>query len=122
VRDQAVGGGERVLAQLAEGVGAGQLAARIVEVEAAHALRGIIQRLAQACEIGEAARQRVRGRRGAGRRPAAFARLPSLHLLKHFSLSSSLALRDGTRFAAPRGARGAFLFRLDYGTIMARET
>jgi hypothetical protein len=66
VGDEAAGGGQRVLAQLAERVGTGQLAARIVEIKATDALRGIVQRVAEGGEIGQAAGQGAGVRRGDG--------------------------------------------------------
>ncbi len=62
-RDQPPGGGERVGAELGIRIGADQHSARIVEVEAANAPGRIIERVPKRFEVGEAARQRVRGRR-----------------------------------------------------------
>ena len=66
-RDQAVRLFQRIGAQFGERIGAGQRAARIVEVQPARARGGIIERVAQRREIGETPRQRVFGRRGCRR-------------------------------------------------------
>ena len=58
-RDEAAGVGERILAQLGIRIGARQRSAGVVEIEAAAALRGIIERLAEGREIGDPARQVV---------------------------------------------------------------
>ena len=55
--DQAAGHSQRIAAQFAERVGAGQAPARIVEIEPARTAGGIVQRLGKGGEIGEAARQ-----------------------------------------------------------------
>ncbi len=59
VGDQAAGGGQRVLAQFAERIGALERAARIVEIEPAFALGRIVQRFAECGKVGQAARQEV---------------------------------------------------------------
>lgn len=72
--DQAVGVGYSVPPELVEGVGAGEAAARIVEIESSHATGRIIQRFAKSAKIGESAREGVRGRS----RQKRFMRLPSV--------------------------------------------
>ena len=67
VGEQAVGHRLGVVAQFGEGVGADEMAARIVEIEAAAALGGIIERIAEGGEIGVAARQVAQAGGGAGR-------------------------------------------------------
>ncbi len=59
---QPVGRRDRVFPQRGIGIGVGQRAACVVEVQATHAARSIIQRFAQRCEIAHAARQCVFGR------------------------------------------------------------
>ena len=61
-RDEAAGMGERVLAQLGVGVGLGEGAAGVVEIEPALALRSIIERFAKRGEVGNPAGQIVHGR------------------------------------------------------------
>ena len=56
-RDQAAGHRQRVDAQFAERIGAGEGAARIVEIEAAGAPCRVIQRITKGGEIGQPARQ-----------------------------------------------------------------
>src|SRR3546814_7172045 len=62
--DQAIGGKQRIVAQFAIAVGAHETSARIVKIEPAAALRGIVERFADGGEVGEAARLRAFGGRG----------------------------------------------------------
>jgi len=62
-RNQTARHGQRIVTQFRIGVGPGQRAARVMEVETTHACGGIIQRLAERCEVGQTARQRIFGRR-----------------------------------------------------------
>src|SRR3546814_29515 len=54
----------RIVAQFAIAVGAHETSARIVKIEPAAALRGIVERFADGGEVGEAARLRAFGGRG----------------------------------------------------------
>ena len=54
---------QRIVAQLGKRIGAHQPPARIVEVQPALALRGIIECLAERREVRQTARQRIFGRR-----------------------------------------------------------
>ena len=83
----------------ANGIGAGERAARIVEIQPARAARGIIERFAQRGEIGEAARQRVVGRVVADRpSPSAgqHACSPSSDLPRHVRTDASCRNEHGS--------------------------
>src|SRR3546814_17637990 len=60
--DQAIGGKQRIVAQFAIAVGAHETSARIVKIEPAAALRGIVERFADGGEAGEAALGRASSR------------------------------------------------------------
>ena len=71
--DQAAAGGARIIAQFGIAIGADERAARIVEIEAAGAAGGIVQRIDQRGEIRKAAGPAVIARRGADRVHGPFA-------------------------------------------------
>jgi hypothetical protein len=86
--DEAVSIADRLGAKLGERIGPFQPSARIVEIQAAPARGGIVQRFAEGRKVGEATHTAVigRGRFGAGR---TFTNLNHFRLLPHIALAGS---------------------------------